>query len=137
MFSGNVALKRFISTMQSQNTSHLPTNSSEMILMASLISLVLISLLVSQRHQRYFIVLAARLIVRPNHLHTVRMLQVFILVLSSGAQLLDHVCDAGVDATEDHLFLLLHAYVCEVVYAFNSHSQFTVTKFLISRKVVG
>lgn len=104
---------------------------------SSLISLVLLSLLmIPQGHQRHLVVLTASLVVRPDFLHAVSMLQVLVLVLSPCAKILDHVGDTGINSTEYDLFLLLHANVCVVVYAFDAHSEFSVTREFCKKNVL-
>lgn len=114
--------------------SNLPTNSPQIILMATgdtrLICVVLIFLLiVAHRGQCNLILLAANFIFGTHFLNAVRVTEVLVLILSTGAQFLDDINNSSIYTSKHHLFALLHANFCVIIDAFYAGSQLTATNW--------
>lgn len=97
-----------------------------------IIGMISFLLVIAEGRQRHFVFLTADLILRPDILHTVRMSEILILVLSSRTKLLNHISYSRVYPPKHNLFTLLHTNFCVVIDALYTDSQFAVTKLTMT-----
>lgn len=81
-----------------------------------LVRVVMLAIMIAEVRQRDLVLSATGLVLRPCVLHAVGVAQVFVLILASRTELLNHVGDGRVDLPKHHSLLVVHTYICVVIY---------------------